>query len=883
MREKNKTQIYSFVSYESGVGRTTLLINIAETLVIQGCNVLVVDLDFEGSGIPTFSSTPKPDPMFQPDCLFRLGEKESLLEQWQKADEEDPKKGEIELEGLTSIFPEGIPKNEIDLSEMLENLPLYERRSPERHSLEGRQILLPIGGRFLKADLPDCDDNTPWIYSPLNEENKNLKSFFRKEAKEGNDQTFFQQLIRKIILLCNKKEIGLDYTLVDECPCTRACSLIASEGADGIVLVASGSRANFAGTKKLADDIVKRIKSDDTKRPGFPPIVALVASRLWEGAICPKATIEEQKVQALMTHAKQVNWTESIEKWITTKSLVHPAQQKFPKYQLLHFETYSQRCDNLPQELPFENAFLWGALPSDYSTQKYFFNAFVPILFSSNLYIHEQIFDLRQYCRNPESIKDDFNYRSILTIVGHLREMNDNDLAFNAWDLWYRESVKGEESRAQDWGIKTHCHHSEDCPWRVLWYYAFWSELKGNFKQAIDSLIRAEERQKKEMKSVNLNWNGDWRLFLKRAHLYNKLPGRNTSVSSENDKILGDFEAALECLKIERQKNETLFKPIYADIQEELADYLKETEGPEAAWKHYISAMERHKQPDRLAGKLVDCFAQYRNTADYDTRENAYQAVNRYISSYVGQRNLRPGLLILQAKLKMIYYWASLHSITDKERKISFLNDTIENLEELVTLREEGSISAMESRIPGLLGETWLELASLQKGEKNALFYNFLLDALENLVEATQLEPENLRYHLLLAIVRCLDAERLETKQGVQPSCDPDKSDDTRELAIRERDAFYSFEQGVALYLNPEKPDKYFNDDEVKDLNKCLATSIHELATLCIEDLEVSYISEDLRSPIRNWFDEMFKIDENFAANQSRAKELLKKNGIQGD
>src|SRR5688500_15853738 len=133
--------VYSFVSSSANIDRIELLAKAGAALTLQGANVLLLDLDRDGPGIPNALSALGGRWLFHPAHLFPVGGATSLLD---SAPPLEPSGTEnvIPLRGL--LDPPDHQVTPVLASD--DGLPLYEVRGEGRTPLEGRLFLIPAGG-----------------------------------------------------------------------------------------------------------------------------------------------------------------------------------------------------------------------------------------------------------------------------------------------------------------------------------------------------------------------------------------------------------------------------------------------------------------------------------------------------------------------------------------------------------------------------------------------------------------------------------------------------------------------------------------------------------------------------------------------------------------
>jgi len=856
---ENYPRTYSFLSYKGGAGRTSLLVNVAEALILQGVNVLIIDLDLEGSGIPIFSSTENPDPLFQPMYLYCLGEtNETLYQKWEESSDDNS----IPLPGLLNIFDK-IPQKKDDVEKGLNKLPIYECRSPYRHPLEGRLFVVPSGGRF---EVEKTEGSTPCTYHPIGDvkgDKKELKSVMNSEWMLSENLSFFELLKNKANELCNKNNVEIDYILVDLKPGMSSRSLIASTATDGLILVASGSRGNLAGVKDYIEALAQFIAPQEPVESTFPPIVGLAISPLLTLLQGDGKGGAEDFSETLFSHTKQLNLSTFLEELRNKNIIQTPNQSDTFKYTVLNHEIFSipQQYENLKRSIIKSISTIWGAMPDEYEEEKSFLEIFFPIMLDPMTYMHDRIFDTRGYSKNPlipPKYDDPTNIYPIILLAGHLREKNrGNDITFRAWELWYKEAFTEEDVKENDWESII-CQ--KPLPFRVSWYYAQWLEKKQQYSKALEYYSNADSQLQKNYDEMR-----DWRILLKRGRLY-RVEAKQKNEEKQRKRLNrlseNDFKKALEYIDKERdidndEDKDDYLAQTYSDIHQEIADNMMEDNEYEKAWSSYKESMENNLRPNNLIKDLVNSFFPlYCNVkVKISVLEKIYETIFEYIVNSKRQGVRDTNLLLSETKLRLIWYWKYICQQATEE-KIKYLEEIASLLKMLIEFREEGIW--IGSNISGVMAEVRLELSILNK--KNDLLSDIdLKDALALFIEAMQFEPENIRYHIYLSIVRCLYVDILK-KEKLPGEMNEEVH---REISIIERDAFYSFEQAWALYFDK---DFYFEDEEVQSLNIFLPTHLDRLSEKSLKEDEKILV---------NWFSHFE--DENQLKNIEYYNSLIKK------
>ncbi len=836
-------QTYSLVSYKGGAGRTSVVINVAEALTIQGQNVLLIDFDLEAPGLPIFSSLTKPNPLFQPSVLYRLTEDFPLLK--------DDNISKIHLPGLLSAFSESQPRNSQDLERILDELPIYESYYKGRHPLEGRLFMLPAGGRFLKkqgsaqSETEQDDKHTEWIYYPP--EKKELETLFRLLRQNWMLQLklgFFDALLNKVRdMIAEKCGIRLDYILLDERPGLAGRTLLASKSTDGIVLVSSSSRGNLAGIKELANTI--GLSEDKAHRAVFPPINGLVLSPLLSGF----ESLEGGKTKVLETliaHENRLGWRDLIK---DLKKHRHKplclADKNFSYYQTM-FDASSlfgaSTEDKIQKDKKTRSAIsqMWGRACDDLPNYTDFFESFIPLEFNEELQLHDRPLRLREYAQKSGRLGgDEGGIRGIIILACHLRTLNRFDFACKAWQLWQSKS-----SVERDWGnLIAFC----DDNWQVWWYYALWLYHQNEMDEAVEAFNKAEKYQnlKREQKA---EWLGDWRLLFRRAHLHARL---NTFDLAEKD-----FRKTLECLNVEKTEN-TMLKPVYARVQQDFANFLFRHDDYESSWNHYLQAFDDHHDPAELVENCLEFLSVY-SEKNKEKTDISYSQLDKQVIRLISYHQLRPRLLLPFARIKLEHYW-----LNPVESRKNAVEECLKLLREIEALSEQGGISLPEDGGSALHGEALLESARLHKG---LLQQNYVLQALEKLEEAVQRDAQELKHHLYLALARLLDQTKLEERLGEADA----------EVQIRKRDAFYAFEQAIALYLNPDDPTHYFEGENALFFSNNLGPAIYELGEFSLGEY-TSY-------RIKTWLTEMLPkhmiVPEKLSEFRGRIESLKNMGGV---
>lgn len=901
LNTNSRPWVYSFVSYKGGVGRTSMVVNTARTLTLQGVNVLLVDLDLEGAGIPIFSSLDEPEPMFQPENIYplkqdNLTKRKSLYDIWNAL----PKKPKndldfpcIELPGILNHL-DGIPSVEELPGFIRSNIEVYEYRSPSRqHPLEGRMFFVPAGGRFdffrasdQSNDLVDIKA-TKWIYHPLSSDKKEFRAIFSNEWMMDEELGFFAALIEHTVSMCNEvlgrdtdNRDAINYVLLDERPGMTPRGMIASTPSDGMILLASGSRGNLAGVYDLLLALQGHIDPDDKDHSLFPPIVGLTIGPLLEGIKGGvQAGIDSQtQTQALINAILYTDWKEVLGPLKQRNVIQPPKISDFDKFDKLlrNIFMHTDYFQPLSDSQDFREKTLWGNFAHMHNGVREFCDTFVPYFFDQSLLMHDRVYNLHGYCKNDEKVSsfdDSSNASSVLLMAGHLRELNENDTDFRAWELLYDAVISHESTELLERGFENKWLDLEahgDFSWRYHWYYALWLERKANilktnkpilatesFQLAVDNLEKAEDLQRYVYRVYNSDWPGDWRIILKKAQLLYEI-GRFDASRNE-------YLRVLDCLSKYPASEQVELRKEIAKIHMLLAGFYIDEKDYDNAWLSYQKIMgSDYDEPDLLAKRLYELLFLSVKVEQGELRSR-YQRIVDYLEDNARRHRYFRGRIRYYLALFQMYWYrrmsgfqSGLESMRDK---LVYLDQVYKILSE--SLNEN---DAPLSEVRSLLGEINLEYAYLNRHEPNKVKGHYF-DALKNLLVATGEHPESIKNHMYLAIARCLDSYYHQEERPLSPDSIVAMGQDDKEKDTKDRHAFYAFEQAIALCVNAEKPDNYFLEDEVKRLSRNLPTYIKLAAQ--------KYQPENLYSVVNEWIDKMFPPDPNYQENAEYFAEIL--------
>lgn len=901
---------YTFVSYKGGVGRTMLLVNTAKALILQGLNVLLIDLDFEGSGVPIFSSLEKPDPMFQPEYLYPVGSKASMVDIFAEEESGLPHNDKgITLNGILSVLDDAARDvSELDQETMQDfwsrfrkDPPIYESRTPNQHPLEGRLFILPSGGSFKYVEpvwtRPGEVEFTPWVYHPASAALSEFRSILISSGLDQDEYFFYERLYDEAISCCRRwlDETGqpnapLHYVLIDTRPGLTPRTLVASTPTQGIILMASGSRGNLAGINDWLEQLVVPLGQET-----FPPISALMIGPLLDQVFTGKAGVGalSSATDTLANHIVQSGWkAESLERYQEEGKITPPPMtasgNQFERYVHLQHSIVNnsdrygagirrERTSAHPTTtLDIVARHLWGSFVDLRSQNNValrdveaFRNTFVPYFFMSDLLIFDRIYDFLGYdgsddIRGTTGFSETMNLRTVILLAGHLRDLAlesasaGSDPDYQAWLNWYT-SHDSSLGGGVKWSVKW-----ETESWRYCWFYALWWERKGDllgafsqdsskadadrrqayqdsrqaYEEAITRLDTAIEKQKQFTEFHNPEWPGDWQLVIRRARLNRNLGNRSKSFV--------DYDAALTWLEADPIRTQEALNPIVAEVSRELAELYEQDRDYDRAWRYYQRAMDRgFRSPDQLASQLRKFLS--RSGLTHVQREQWYEETLAYITrSRATERSGRGALQYADAQIRRDRYWFWVETNKTGQANEALLDDVMHSLDQ--ALNEH---PVRRADINGLLGEVSLEYAYLRRDDlnkKNA----YVWDALSYLISAASLQPNVIGHHLFLVIARCLDVDIDRVTIAYRK--------------IKMRDAFYSFEQAVALYLDGESPDNYFTTEEVAKIEGFLLVHTRILTHL---------FSPTQHALVKRWVEGFFAVGYDFIKKEAEFARML--------
>lgn len=863
---------YAFVSYKGGAGRTSAMVNTSNALAVQGLNVLLVDLDVEAPGLPIFSSVKIPDPFFQPDVLFNIHNPNQSLVQCCDADS-----AQIPLEGWQSVLDE----DGLIVESRLNDLPVYECRSKDHHPLEGRKFALTLGGRFeanppgkkSTKDVGSIYASTGWSYFPP--KGADLASLMAVQqsdqiySDESGGRHFFDTLVESAVNSVERlTDVRIDYVLLDGHPGLSLRNIFSLMRSDGVVLVGSGSRGNMAGIK---DYISKFARNPDGR---LPPVLGIIMSPLLSRVWDPEVSVVSQPREALLRHEQQIRLGDAIKELAeSVRGELLASNHQYPEFVDLLRESYHETLALSPSKAAESlQESLWGPGWLDETDSTEYYKHVIPIMFEEHTVIYDRVLDLRGFARTGELFKDDkkANIDGICLLAGHLRSQNKDsqnhprDLAYVAWHL-----LRTRNNDEVEWSkIK-----QESVPWRVYWFLALRDERNGRLNEVLEKLTIAKDLQLQQCGALHPDWPGDWRLHLKSAR-----------ISSRDPDVERSLVLAVNSLKYEKgvlvnDGAKSRLTDRKADIHRQLAAFLDDRGKKDTAGEHYRIAIDEGCVLPELINEAVEFVIKHKSNPS-DALPIGF--VNAQFEKLLNRHNLRPRLVLPLARLKLAEYWLS-HSADP----IRVLDGIINGFREWEQFRALGQASA-DARGAALLGMALIELASLQT-ENRVLQYHNTLQAVEQFEKATQQELSALPYHLYLAIARLLQYQSSHSPYQSNSRTEFESHEDLAvvkptELDVRIRDAFYAFEQAVALQLSEiehTKPTFYFDGKDAETLAGHLPAAIQYLARVYDDRDKSKYIDDrDICQRLGKWFSRMLQPASNSAANIATVTSLLVEAGL---
>ena len=307
MSTRTRPFVAGLISHKGGGGRTTAAFTVAETLMLQGKNVLIVDMDVEAPGVALFSRMNEPEggtrialcPVV-PECLREVHEgggaflSENILTEKNygktgKARQVVRFPGlldwlahtleELGLQVADGANTESIRKSIIDflrgfvntdnlkdVSDSLERVVgdyIYELW-PGENRMPARGFVMPVGGHFHRHPATGGKEAGSWRYAANNRPLSNRGSQFaiplavREFLLAGVNVN--SALLRGVVRLFSDMGMGLDYIIIDYRPgdsyLTETASL-AADGATYVSVATTGAMASFYDNLREHENLFK--------------------------------------------------------------------------------------------------------------------------------------------------------------------------------------------------------------------------------------------------------------------------------------------------------------------------------------------------------------------------------------------------------------------------------------------------------------------------------------------------------------------------------------------------------------------------------------------------------------------------------------------------
>nr|VFJ58893.1 MAG: CobQ/CobB/MinD/ParA nucleotide binding domain-containing protein [Candidatus Kentron sp. DK] len=897
---------HSFVSYKGGAGRTFVLVNVAEALIIQGCNVLLLDLDIEAPGVSSFSSRVGINPLFQPDNLYRLGEKEPLWSESRKPEpgEECPFPGLLDairphsktlgqaLGQLNSHEDAQLPAVTIRrLQDMLDEVPVYECRTSAQHPLEGRLFLVPVGGRFKYTTPEEGSDYTPWVYTPEESEGGRASLVQLTANLLFHPKIPFFKELQFSLKERVEKYAAIDYMLVDERPGLEGRTLVDAQWTDGTVLVMGTSRGNMAGSldeARLLGTIFHRAQKNNQEPH---PIVGLVVSQFIEEG-------GNTTLNAWLHSANQAGLGEFIEQehGASNKFLEKPEKSSDVYLRLLnlgrvplHFKPESESRDNTQPDEKTALAQLWGRVvkESEQNRKLGILAQYLSVLtYSYEHRLHDEPVRLRQAAHgHADQLSNITLPESIAVLAGHLRMRNtldsmNGDFTAKLWSAWLeweeaekviQESTAGGESRGS---------------WRSLWLHAEviekWeqdnrSDRLQEARELTDAAIEAQEKYVKDLpgRRDGKKWQGDFRLYWLRGRLGKELakdPREDRNLTEDTHE---DLDKALEILGREERDTKAAEKEgvalneqiivwsrmrILQDVME-----LHEWQGRWGeAWARMMETLQTVATGQYLPQleKAEDLLTRWRQ-AEPNAVTDAYGELVSEVRGHLRAPTQRSSLLLPFSRIAMSWYRITKAGHEERDSLPQELLNTLTEWELLAERRQVPAGDEDRAMAAALKGQVLMEIASSAKTHQQR---ERVSEAMERFDSAVLRGRDELAYYVYLTAARALDwrqrrNELLQKADSKKESPEQEgESRAERELVIRQRDAFYAFEQTAALFRNRECPDYYYESKQAEHLGNHPEAALQTLLSVFSPrepSDEKYFVFQDLQESVRGWVNKL--------------------------
>jgi len=888
---------FSFHSHKSGSGRTMIMINVGETLCIQGCNVLMIDLDFSASGLPVFSSTQQPSPIFSPENLFRLDihNKDNLqYSKYLNSDKDLVNQFEIKLPGLISCFnqydkelSETLKKTIINqnLGRYFKYLPVYETRSSLQHPIEGRMFMVPLGGYF-KYNKMDKHLNklTNWTYIPPSCKNKDIENIkiLQKIIKELDEvivnhdstsrPTFVSELISSakhiISEVCN---VNIDYVLIDQRAGQSGIGCTIDKSIDGMILVGTPTKGNLSGLLNFVNSTGSNKNSNDKDNvknfvfdKNLPPVVGLILTNIPERIGSDKGLLDY--AQVIETNLAHTGWNDLL------GIIDHSRNQSFmriPHKKLNYY--YSASCANYHiEEHPFQKnetikhtatiREFWKIIGNVGEEDKTNYkDAFLLAKYDPDLRIYDQTLKNREYIWNFSNVE--ISFESLTSIIAsHLRELTvgiHEDAVTNARKEWLENKIPLVDNSVTN-------------PF-VFYYRAIAASKNNHYQDALKMFKEYDELLNKRIEllpqTLQHDWLGDWRSSYQSAKVLLKTNSNNRV------EIVHNFVDALKRINWLGEKSNQYSWPFkesfIADRKLEILIEFAKFQKSQKKYEEAINIIEKiYKLETSLqVVEVIELNFQCAQSLFLNgEKEQGIVALNDLWNKHITEKSknprLRDDLAYQYIRAVMEWYWASKSNDKDILLKVlkrcSEWKNAVNNKKIQITDKDRAKAYFY---FGGAIIENLLngdETTELGKREG-------IVKALKHF-EAAVLRHEDWPIaHFALAIGRSLQWQSFqniseEIQQPVKAIQYEDMDETTTiesdihesrmlEQDTRKRDAFYAYEQAFAFYKDSE----HFFDSKP-------AAKLADSIVLALLDLNNRFeLIGDYRTAFDRWLRELGK------------------------
>jgi hypothetical protein len=859
------SRVFTFHSHKGGSGRTLTMVNVGEALTIQGCNVLMIDLDFEASGLPVFSTTQDPNPMFTPDNLFRLDNNRKKDRLYAIVNKEFQADQIIHLPGLLSCFEvyandesllSTMDLNSLDLFKHLVNVPVYESRTNSQHPIEGRMFMLPLGGFYKKRDLGENEDKlTPWTYfPPAGDDEKAIHHRLLQhiiqliESKSGaagdkHSMSFIQHLIHYAAgLISDICETNIDYVLIDQRAGQTGAGLLVDFDVDGTVLIGLPSTGNLTGLRYLAERSRQTAQKTVRDNPGSdispaPPVVGMLvnAAPPNRGAsMVDRGTQDYARIIA--DNIDRAGWTnlwpqheEEQQSWLLSpsKNLSYYFSSQRANF---HIEDSDRSLDcgkTIGQ--------YWSLLGFDpEGDPRDFMNHFLVSTLKMDLRVHDQLLHNRQFAW--DSSDDELKYESAISVLAaHLRDVDISDkidIELSSRLKW----LNGKLPTIKEVEDSVFGHYFRACAAR-----------KGKlYDEALNELKLYNKQLEKRVNGLPAHihgWKGDWRSSYLRALI---LQEKNADSKEQHQQIVEAFSLSLEQFDwlittsgrynwpIKQSFLRTQNLMLLLRLANFLIDQKKFKEAIQILTEAYkVDDYSRIEDITKLHYLCAQGLIQSEPRSGVDE-------LNRLADDHIaGARKvptIRDPLAALHIQTKMEWFW---QCDSAQSEDIQLILKLCKEWEDAIKKRNHTMSHRRHAKTLFYCGAAILE-SIIQVNETASNKREGILEALKCFEECAVLQENWPIAHFSLAIGRavqwrCFSVEyKNEQQTGLTDKDDEHVIQQIKhvrvvEQATRQRDAFYAFEQTFAFLKDKKTANYFFDGEPAAQLANSIELALQEL------------------------------------------------------